>query len=102
MDTVSVDRRIFQRIPCFLQGSFKSSQGQLGHAIFENFSASGIECKTYTPLQKGEQIDITLATRKRMPLAARGTVCWSYRSDALTYAGLVFENPIMVPINEIM
>lgn len=97
-----IERRLFERTPCFWHGNFKGDEEKPGYAIFQNFSALGAEFKTYSPLDIGQQLDFNVITNRMVNLSFSGRVRWHRRSGKFSHVGITFSKPMFVPLKRIM
>lgn len=95
------DRRLFERVPCSLQGDYISSDGN-GIMKFSDISASGVQLNTLEPLLINDQLQLNVTNKRNEPMALEGKVRWCERIKGGWQSGVIFNKPLFVPLQIIV
>lgn len=97
-----IDKRMFERVSCSLEGEYLSSNGQAGKTMCFDISALGVRLNMSDPLPVGDKMKMKFATKKQVPFFMEGIVRWCRQGVDNWYAGISFNKPLLFPVNMVV
>jgi hypothetical protein len=93
-----VEKRVFERVPCSLKGTYASSDSRTGEVVCEDISALGVRLTTSAPIAVSGRIRINFTTKREVPFCVEGKVCWCTKDISGWQVGVAFYKPLFFPL----
>jgi|TARA_B100000315_G_C14559351_1_gene579751 hypothetical protein len=91
------ERRMFERIPCFITGEYVNKAKEVVGIICENISAAGARL-LMPEVPENYKTGIRLVTNERKYFSLKGTVRWHKKEGDNWRVGMSFDKALTFPL----
>jgi hypothetical protein len=96
------ERRLVERLPCFLSGRYTSSSSYFCELGCEDISPKGAKVFTLDPLKEKSYLRFDINTKKRDLYAIDGKVCWTKKAVHGWHSGIAFDKNLPFDLKKII
>lgn len=92
-----LEKRVFERMPCFLAGTYVLPDEQTGPMVSHDISALGAKVSALSPLPLHSLMEFNFKTKNNIPFSRLGEVRWVKKGKTAWQAGISFERALFSP-----
>ena len=99
---VFTERRLYNRFPCSMVGSYSAGEFTSGNLVCKDVSTGGVGFIVPDPLPLNTKLKLQLFTRDGNAMAINGAVRWCRKQIEGWKAGIRFKNPLFIPLDKVV
>ncbi len=99
---VFTERRLYNRFPTSMVGSYDTSEAISGNLICKDISTGGLSFVSSDPVSIGNNIKLNLSNRDGDIMNINGNIRWCKKVAEGWKTGIRFKNPLFMPLDKVL